>query len=178
MQESLSKDILISGTEEQVEKAKKAIESRWINRINLLISDGTKLPPCDSEVRLAVQDIIDMFNITAIVVQKGHRVWSHKRIISNLHQVKTRGPEHLNNYFYEFIKEVCGSKLYFNKAAWIRAHPTVDAFGQFFLKNDYGKDASEYIPDWKTDAKRIVTDIERFLFPFQSYVKNKNKRKP
>jgi hypothetical protein len=118
-----------------------------------------------------------MFNLTALVVHKGHRVWSRKRIINNLHRVKSRGPESLSNYFYEFIKTDCGSKLYFNKAAWIKNHPTVDAFGNFFLKNDYGEDVCDYIPEWKADAKRIVEDIERTLFPFQSYLRSKRKSK-
>jgi hypothetical protein len=173
MQVTLPRDITISGTEDQVEKAKKVLAPlvQVSEKVPLSMSLG------EDELRMSLQDTIDMFNITAMVVHKGHRVWSRKRIINNLHKVKVQGPEHLSNYFYEFIKEVCGSKLYFNKAAWIKNHSTVDAFGKFFLKNDYGKDACDYIPEWKADAKRIVEDIQRFLFPFQSYVRSKRKSK-
>lgn len=170
---SIGKEITVTGTEEQVEKARKVLAP--------LVQVSEKVPLSmsfdEGELRIGIQDTIDMFNITAIVVHKGHRVWSRKRIINNLHKVKVRGPESLSNYFYEFIKNVCGSKLYFNKQAWIKNHSTVDEFGQFFLKNDYGKDACDYIPKWKADAKRTAADIERNLYPFQSYLRSKRKSK-
>ena len=172
MQVQLSKEVIITGNKLQVEKAKVALEP--------LIQTGQKLPfsmeYTDIETRVRIQNTIELFNLSAVIVHKGHRVWCKNRIISNLHKVKARGTEYLSNYFYDYITECCGTAVYFNKAAWIKAHPTVDAFGKFFLKNDYGKNVCDYIPEWKSDARRIAADIERYLFPFQSYLRSRSKK--
>lgn len=172
MQFKLSRDIVLSGTTEQVKRARKLLSP--------VVQVSQKLPlSCslsDGEIRIALQDLIDECHIKALVVHKGHRVWSRKRIMNNLQQIRNKGTEGLGNYFYEYIKTVCGVKTnYFNRKAWIAAYPTVDAFGAFFLRNEFGQNVIEYIPEWKADARRIAADIERALHPFASYVRNKRK---
>jgi hypothetical protein len=77
----------------------------------------------------------------------------------------------LSKYFYDFLHLHCGSIAHYNIQGWITEYPTLEDLKQFFKKNEYGKRVLDHIPVWMTDAKRIVEEIERQLFPFETYLK-------
>lgn len=145
----------------------------------------------EENARLKIQDAIDRYNLKASILYDGNGVWSRKRIIRNLKQIlkhgtlyradkpkyipigsmlriPTIGDAWLSDYFYKFLSLCCGSIAHYNKSGWIAEYPTVDDLRDFFKKNEYGKPVKEDIPFWKTDAKRIVEDIETLLFQRQT----------
>lgn len=81
----------------------------------------------------------------------------------------------LSDYFYEFLHLDCGSIAHYNKQGWVTEYPTVDDLKAFFKENEFGHRVLDDIPEWKTDAKRIVQTIEAKLFPFEDYLKKKQK---
>jgi len=188
----LTRDLSISGNAKQLAKAKKALEPVALKRLENLN---------DVQVRLLIQDVIDDKNLYVSILYKGNVVWSRRRITLNLNRIIARGRLYgngdrqvkwlrvkpgiclpavpkdfkpiLSEYFYNFLILCCGSKPHYSRAGWIGIYPTVADLKRFFMKNEYGKPVSEYIPDWKSDALRTVEDVERLLYPFRSYVKAK-----
>lgn len=185
--ESISRDISLSGNYKQIQKAKK-----------LLRPVLATLPTVkENEVPILLSKAIDEFQIRASIMYRGHIIWSRRRIIANLDRIiqakqlyistqKVRWikvgkgclpnvPKDfrpiLEDYFYDFIVQVCGSNPHYNKAGWIGIYPTLEDLKKFFKENEFGIPVSKYIPSWKSDAKRIVQDIEIKLFPFRSYIK-------
>jgi len=184
-----SDEIRILGSPKQLAKAQKVL--------------GTLQPLLkgEAQARLMIQDAIDEHHLNASILYKGNRVWSRRRILRNLERIIERGtlygnkrvrwirvnasiclPETpsnfkpiLSKYFYEFLTLCCGSSAHYNLAGWIGIYPKLNDLKSFFQKNERGKPVSEWIPEWKADAKRIVDDIERMLFPFRSYVKSRQK---
>lgn len=155
----------------------------------------------DYQARLLLQDIVDEHMLYASILYKGSPIWSRKRIVNNLKRIIIRGqlygnqrvrwirlnskaclPEApkdfrpiLSEYFYTFLTLCCGSQAHYSRAGWIGIYPTLEDLKRFFLRNEHGKPVSEYIPEWKTDARRVVEDIERMLYPFRTFVKAKLK---
>jgi hypothetical protein len=189
----LSPDISISGNYKKIKKAEQKLKPivGMIQKLN------------QHQARLALQKAIDEFQLSASIMYQGHLVWSEKKILRNLDKIIEKGmlyhngdnkvtwmrvkkglylpstPKNfkpiLSEYFYQFLTIVCGSKPHYSKAGWIGLYPTLNDLKRFFQKNEYGKPVSEYVPAWKADAKKIVTEIELKLYPFKSYVKaNKN----
>lgn len=139
----------------------------------------------ESDARIRIQDVIDAGRMKADVLYDGNRVWSRKKIIRNMKRIMKegvlgyagyipvgsilcipsmeRGTLILSDYFYEFLHLSCGSIAHYSKAGWITEYPTVEDLRMFFLKNEYGKRVIEDIPGWKTDAIRIVEEIEKLL---------------
>jgi hypothetical protein len=178
--------MILGNTEDDIEKAKGVLE---------------KIPHLKDQpkARILLQDAIDENHLKADVLYLGNRVWSRKKILNNLERIIEKGTLYgnkrvswvrngknlclpatpddfkpvLSNYFYEFLTLCCGSMTHYSLAGWIGIYPTVEDLKRFFQKNEHGKPVSEWIPTWKTDAKRIVEDIERTLYPFRSYVKAK-----
>jgi len=69
----------------------------------------------------------------------------------------------LSDYLYKFLSLSCGSIAHYNKQGWIDVYPTVYDLRLFFVENEYGKRVLDTIPTWKTDAHRIVEEIEQIL---------------
>lgn len=151
----------------------------------------------EPEARLKIQDAIDEHNLKASVCINGNSVWNKKRILRNLdriikHSILGRDagwvrvtdllilPKEndsqkiiLSKYFYEFLHLDCGSIAHYNIHGWIATYPTVDHLKKFFMQNEFGKRVLDDIPWWHSDARRIVEEIERKLFPFRAYLKTK-----
>jgi len=187
-----SSEIRILGGPKQLEKARSVLDAMQ----PLLKTLGV------AEARLLIQDAIDEHHLNASILYKGNRVWSRRKILRNVERIMEKGtlygnkrvrwmrvndticlPEApanfkpvLSKYFYEFLTLCCGSSAHYNLAGWIGIYPTLEDLKRFFQKNERGKPVSEWIPGWKADAKRIVDDIERMLYPFKSYVKSRQKR--
>jgi len=133
----------------------------------------------EGEARLKIQGLIDEHNLKATILVNGNAVWSRKRILANLRRIMKHGTlfqqDHeqpiLSHYFYEFLTLVCGSIAHYDIDGWIHHYPTVNHLKNFFKRNEFGKRVLEWIPEWRTDAKVIVEEIENLLFPFQSYMK-------
>lgn len=188
---TLSRDVSISGNSKQLAKTEKILEPKLKHLDNMT----------EAQARIMIQDAIDEYSLGTSILYKGNQVWNRKRIVQNLKRIIERGQLYgnkqvkwlrvgsmlclpavpqdfkpiLSEYFYNFLTLCCGSKAHYNRAGWIGIYPTVEDLKRFFMKNEHGKPVSEYIPEWKTDAKRIVEDIERLLYPFRSYVKAKQK---
>jgi len=188
-----SDEIRILGSPKQLEKAQNILETMQ----PLLKTLG------EAQTRLMIQDAIDENHLNASILHKGNRVWSRRKILRNLERIIEKGtlygnkrvkwlrvndsiclPETpanfkpvLSKYFYEFLTLCCGSSAHYNLAGWIGIYPTLEDLKSFFQKNEHGKPVSEWIPEWKADAKRIVDDIERTLYPFRSYIKSRQKQK-
>lgn len=138
----------------------------------------------EPEARLKIQDMIDNDGIKVDILYDGNTVWGRKRIIRNLRKIMKegvlgyagyipmgsilrmpsmeRGKPILSDYFYNFLNS-CGSIAHYNIAGWIAEYPTIDDLKEFFMKNEFGKRVLDYIPHWKTDAKRIVREIEEIF---------------
>jgi len=187
-----SDEIRILGSPKQLEKALGVLETME----PLLKNLG------EAQARLMIQDAIDEHHLNASILYKGNRVWSRRKILRNLERIMEKGTLYgnkrvrwlrlgsmltlpatpadfkpiLSKYFYEFLTLCCGSSAHYNLAGWIGIYPTLEDLKRFFQKNEHGKPVSEWIPEWKADAKRIVDDIERMLYPFRSYMKSRQKR--
>ena len=181
--EKFNKYITIHGSRSEIEKAKSVLEG--IPNLEVL-----KEP----DARLVIQEAIDQHNLMAMILYDGNNVWSMKRILGNLQSIikngrlydknkprwlpigsmlrmPTGGEPILSKYFYDFLHLCCGSIAHYDIHGWIAEYPTLEDLKQFFRKNEYGKRVLDDIPMWKTDAKRIVEEIERQLFPFETYLK-------
>lgn len=183
---------MILGSTEEIEAAKAILEG-----IPLLKN------MVEAKARILLQDAIDKEHLKVDILYLGNRVWSRRKILQNLKRIMEKGalysnkcvkcvrsgdklslpavPDNfkpvLSRYFYDFLIFCCGSEAHYNLAGWIGSYPTVEDLKQFFRKNEYGKPVSEWIPAWKTDALRIVEDVERTLSPFQSFMKAKRKER-
>lgn len=155
------------------------------------------------KARIFLQDIVDNRDLYASILYRGSQIWSRKRIVNNLKRIQARGqlynnknvrwvrlnshaylPEVpktfnpiLSEYFYNFLILCCGSEPHYSRAGWIGIYPMLEDLKRFFMQNEHGKPVSDYVPGWKTDAKRVVEDIERTLYPFRTYVKQRWKER-
>lgn len=173
MREEIGK-ISIYGSKREIEEAKKLLNT---------IPDLHELPEPDARFKL--QDMIDEYRIKADILYDGNTVYSKKRIIRNLRQIiragvlgyasytsvgsmlrvptMTTGKPVLSDYFYEFLHLSCGSIAHYNKAGWIAEYTTVEDLREFFLKNEFGVRVINHLPEWQTDAIRVVEEIEELL---------------
>lgn len=134
----------------------------------------------ESKCRLKIQGIIDKRNLKASILVNGNTVYSKRRILRNLRIILKHGtlynedqskPPILSHYFYQFLHSTCGSIAHVDVWGWIHKYPTIIELKQFFKKNEFGKRVLDDIPEWQTDARAIVQEIEKTLFPFEHYMK-------
>ena len=140
----------------------------------------------EADARLVVQELIDKHKLKASVLVNGNAVWSKKRILRNLGRIMKDGtlynPEQrmqpiLSHYFYQFLHLCCGSVAHYDIHGWVHKYPTIEHLRKFFKKNEFGKRVLDWIPACKTDARAVVEEIERLLFPFQTYMKTRQQPK-
>ena len=93
--------------------------------------------------------------------------------IGSMLRMPVVGKTILSEYFYGFSINTCGSIAHYSIQGWVTEYPTDDDLKKFFKKNEYGKPVRESIPHWHTDAVRIVDEIEKLLFPFQTFLKSR-----
>ena len=181
----LERKIRIFGSKKDIEEAKEAL---------LKIEKLAELS--ESKARLVIQDLIREHNLAADILYDGNTVYNMEKILQNLRQIINRGTlydgEHpawipigsmlrmpvvgkttLSEYFYGFLINTCGSIAHYSIQGWVTEYPTVDDLKKFFKKNEHGKPVRESILGWHTDAVRIVDDIEKLLFPFQTFLKSR-----
>ena len=137
----------------------------------------------ESKARLKIQGFIDKHRLKASILVNGNPVWSKKRILRNLQRIMKHGtlynrdqakPPILSHYFYQFLHQTCGSIAHYDIHGWIHKYPTINHLKDFFKKNEFGKRVLDDIPEWKTDARTIVQEIEKMLYPFETYMKTRN----
>jgi hypothetical protein len=149
----------------------------------------------EPKARLIIQKIIEEQDLKAHILFDGNTVWNSRRILSNLKRIMEHGtlynrkkPRYvpigsmlrmpvvgeciLSDYFYNFLHLCCGSIAHYNKQGWVTEYPTVEDLKAFFQKNEFGHRVLDDIPDWETDAKRVVEEIERMLYPLKSFMKD------
>lgn len=189
LQVEFNENIKLWGTRKQIKKAVKVLDELDLSQLS------------EGEARLKIQRAIDEHRLKADILYKGNTVWNYSRIIRNLKRIIKHGrlfgkkrvrwiplgsmlympatPQDfkpiLSQYFYQFLSLECGSIAHYNRAGWIAHYPYVEDLKKFFKKNEFGKPVKEDIPGWYTDAKRIVEQIERLLFPFEAYLKHRQK---
>ena len=165
--------IVIWGNPKEILKAKKELD--WVDETFL---------KSESEARLEIQKLIDEKKLKASIMYDGNSIWNFDKIVRNVKRIKkegilgyasyipiTRGlsvPKYtgkafLSDYFYQFLSLCCGSIAHYNKAGWIAEYPTLRHLKKFFQHNEFGQRVYDHLPDWETDAKRIVEEIERIL---------------
>jgi len=137
----------------------------------------------ESEARLLIQKLIDEHHLKASILVNGNTIWSKDRILSNLEQIMKHGtlynqedqtkPPILSHYFYQFLHMVCGSIAHVDIHGWIHVYPTAEHLRRFFKKNELGKRVLDCIPEQQTDARVIVQEIERILYPFETYMRTR-----
>jgi hypothetical protein len=138
--------------------------NKGIETAEQLITAITELPTMDErQARLALQRLIDNKKIKASILINGNSVWSYDRIIKDIKSVKKNGMSRMSDYLYHFLSLSCGSIAHYNKQGWIDVYPTIEHLKQFFCYNEFGQKVSTYLPQWKTDAIRIVEEIERLF---------------
>lgn len=174
--------IRIIGSTKDVETAENALKT---------IKDLENLS--EPKARLEIQALIDKLDLKAHILFDGNSVWSMNRILANLRRIIEHGKLYnekkprfipigsmlrmpaigdtiLSDYFYDFLTD-CGSIAHYDKRGWVATYSTLDDLKAFFKKNEFGHRVLDYIPHWKTDAKKIVEACERLLFPFQTFLK-------
>jgi len=136
----------------------------------------------EGKARLEIQKLIDKHNLKTSILLNGNTVWSKKRILQNLERIMKHGtlydedqkkPAILSHYFHQFLHQVCGSMNHGDIWGWIHVYPTAEDLKQFFKKNEFGKSVLEWIPAWDTDAREIVQQILKKLFPFEHYMETR-----
>ena len=150
---SIDSRIGIYGSKADIEAAERAIIA-WL----------PELPQMDEpKARLALQQIIDDKQLKADILFSGNTVWSFDRIIRDVKKVQKHGLAAMTRNLYDFLHLSAGSIAHYNLAGWVETYPTVEHLKQFFLKNEFGQRVLNHLPSWKTDARKIVEEIERIL---------------
>jgi hypothetical protein len=146
--------VTIYGSKSEITAAEKA-----------LANVGMATRPCaEGAARLMLQVCIDAFKIKAALTFDGNTIWSKDRLIRDVKAIiRADMVGGMGNYLYEFLSLSCGSIAHYNKYGWIAEYPTVAALRAFFLKNEFGQRVFVYIPNWKTDALKIVLEIEQLF---------------
>jgi len=176
--------ISLYGSEREIEAAEEALNEHLAE----LAMDplGTDTDLSEAEIRPRIQEIFDHRKLKADILYNGNGVWSKKRIIRNLRQIVKAGVLYrgekqsyipigsmlripsigetiLSKYFYEFLHLCCGSIAHYNIRGWVAEYPTVEDLRAFFQRNEFGHRVLDHVPDWKTDVKIIVREIESIL---------------
>jgi len=118
----------------------------------------------EGEARIMIQNLMEQKLVTADVLLNGNSVYNKTKILRNIRMmVRHEKMSLMTNYTYEFLSNACGSIAHWNKAGWISFYPTIAAFRDFFIKNEYGKRVLESRPAWATDRVEIIKEIESIL---------------
>ena len=164
--------IRLIGSKLEVEAAEEAL-----NELDINLSED--------KLRPEIQKLIEQRKLKAAILYKGNSIWNRQRIIRNLKQIvkagvlyreppgydqvgsmlrfPSRGRTRLTKYFYEFLHLCCGSIAHYNINGWVATYPTVEDLRGFFRKNEFGRRVLEDVPEWQTDVKIIVREIEDVL---------------
>jgi hypothetical protein len=159
--------IEISGNTDEVREAEKLIKK--IPKIQTLY---------EGDARVLIQQVIDEHNLKADIMFDGNKVYSKKKILSNVDLIikkgllgDSKGARYLSDYFYDFLYQECGSIAHFCKDGWIETYPTLADLKAFFAKNEFDQRVLESLPDWDTDAKIIVQAIEDRFYPLRARIR-------
>ena len=167
--------IFIFGNPREIIKTKEALKTITEDILN-----------SEPKARLEIQKLIDINKLKANIMYDGNYIWNYNKIIRNAKQIKKEGilgyahyikiteglrvPEYdknkkpiLSDYFYQFLSLSCGSIAHTNRAGWIAKYSTSNDLKKFFQRNEFKQRVYDYIPEWKTDAKTIVKEIEAIL---------------
>jgi hypothetical protein len=149
----IDKRVALYGSKKQIKEAEI-----------ILIKNIPQLPTLsESQARLRIQDCLDYEHVKVDILFDGNSVWSKKRILRDIKKIKKYGMKSLTNYLYKFLSLSCGSIAHYNKYGWISSYPTLQHLRNFFRRNEFGERVLNHIPVWKTDAVRIVGEIEQVL---------------
>jgi len=160
------------GSEKDIEKAAKILKKhrKFWARLQ------------EPDARLEIQKLIDQHYLKVSILVNGNIVWSKNRILGNLKTIMKEGtlynedqkkPPILSHYFYQFL-QACGSIAHVDIHGWVHKYPTIEHLKKFFKENEFGKPVIDWIPKQKTDARVIVEEIQKKLFPFENYMRTRN----
>ena len=167
------------GSEKEISEAIDALKKYEISH-----SKGPHLENMtEVNARLIIQRLIDKHHLKASILVNGNTVWSKDRILKNLGLIMKHGtlynqedqtkPPILSHYFYQFLHLVCGSIAHYDIHGWTHKYPTIEHLRKFFKRNELGKRVLESIPPDRADVRLIVEAIEAHLFPFETYLKQR-----
>ena len=140
--------VSIYGSKKDINSAKNQLDMTFIRGV-------------EYNDRMIIQNQIDAKNIKATILYSGNTVWSFNRTIRDFKRYKNGGI--MTNYLYNFLILACGSIAHYSKAGWVSVYGNKIELKRFFLKNEFGQRVYDHVPVWKTDAKRIVREIENIL---------------
>jgi hypothetical protein len=127
-----------------------------------LMPDVTKMS--EGDARLRIQEIMASSRLNVTVLYDGNRIWSFTRIIRDFKRVlEENSTQKMTKNLYLFFSLCCGTIAHYDADGWSSEYPDNAALKQLFLRNELGKRVQDYIPAWKTDARKIVVEIERLL---------------
>ena len=145
--------IALFGSKQQIETAEELIE-----RFFPTISKET-----EGIARLHLQSLIDTEPIKVSILFDGNGVYSRTKIIRDIKKVKKNGMQSMTKALYQFLSLCCGSIAHYNKQGWIEEYPTIEDLRSFFKSNEFGQRVLNYVPNWRTDVRAIVLEIEGVL---------------
>jgi hypothetical protein len=155
MRQELSIDsrVALYGSKEQITEAEIILLKN--------IHDLPTLP--ESQARLRIQECLDNENVKIDILFEGNSVWSEKKILRDIKNIRKYGMNKLSDYLYKFLSLSCGSIAHYNRYGWIETYPTIQDLRNFFRRNEFGQRVLNHIPAWKADAHLIVEEIEQVL---------------
>ncbi len=133
-----------------------------VNSAQEIMPDVSQMSEGDARIR--IQATIDHFKLNATILYGGNTVWSFDRIIRDFKRVlKADSTEKMTKNLYQFFSLCCGTIAHFSREGWATVYPDKAALQKMFLGNEFGKRVLDDIPRWKTDAIKIVSEMETLL---------------
>ena len=134
---------------------------KLINIIKNEYFNGYKREP---ELRLALQNVMDVVNCPVTILLNGNTVWSYNKTMRDFKRViKANDTSKMSNHLYSFFHLCCGTIAHYDKYGWASTYSDNRALRTLFKRNEYGQSVVNGMPGWETDAIRIARDMEEIL---------------
>jgi hypothetical protein len=118
----------------------------------------------EGELRVMIQDIMEVTDCPLDITLKGNGVYPFTKTIRDFKRVvKANDTYKMTKHLYHFFSLCCGTIAHYNLNGWASVYPNNMALRDLFNRNEYGYRLVEYIPEWKTDTKRIVVEMDKIL---------------
>ena len=144
------------GNPKEIEKAEKVLKDEGLFDKECSCGEGV--------IRSRAQLLIEQHKLLADISYDGNTIWNKGKVLKCVRAIqKSNDMRKMTKYFYEFLHLQCGSIAHYDMGGWIATYPSVHDLRMFFQKNEHGRRVINDIPDWHTDAKAVVLEIEDIL---------------
>jgi hypothetical protein len=119
----------------------------------------------EGHIRQSLQDAMENNDCPVSMTYNGNGVYPFTKTIRDFKRVvKANDTRKMTKHLYHFFSLCCGTIAHYNLYGWASVYPDNQALKELFFEgNEYGHPVVEYIPEWKTDTKRIVVEMEKIL---------------